>query len=191
MFKGFKLRLLLVIFIVAVTGWAMQSGNQSRDIIEPVLRYVLRDYGVDKKIANLWENMHSPQKDETLPVTTNSTLQLPCEFISIERSFGWYWNEDDKKQAFSPGVDLKVKENTLVMPVLDGQVEEITGGEDARNLLIKHNENLYSYYGGLKEILVDQGAEVNNGQVLGKSSAELHLEIRNQEGPLNPNQLFE
>ncbi|MEN6348564.1 MAG: M23 family metallopeptidase [Syntrophomonas sp.] len=191
MLKNFKLRLLLVIVITAATGLAMQTGGQSRELVEPAIKYVLRDYGMDKKLANWLENMRSRPENELLPVQGNSSLQLPCEFLSIERNFGWYWNENEKKQEFSPGVDLKVKENTLVKPVLEGRVEDISVKGDRRSLHIKHSDNMYSFYEGFNEILVEEGTEVTGNQVLGKSSERLHLEIRNQDGPLNPSQLLE
>ncbi|MDD2619169.1 MAG: M23 family metallopeptidase [Syntrophomonadaceae bacterium] len=191
MLKSFKLRLLLVIFIVAFVGLALQSGNTSRSLVEPVIKYVLTDYGVEKNIVNWIDNWRQIKSEISVPAESRSTLQIPCEYISIEKGYGWQWETNDKKQVFIPGVYLGVKDNTLVKPVLAGQVVELSNNEKGRTLLIKHNENLFSLYGGLKEILVEEGSQVEANQILGKTGENLYLEIRNREGPQNPQQLFE
>lgn len=189
MLKTFKLRLLLVIFLVAFTGWALQSGNSSRDLVEPVIKYVLTDYGVEQRIADWLQNLRT--SESAVPATSKNALQLPCEYISIEQNYGWQWQENQKKQEFSPGVLLKVKDNTLIKPVCPGQVMELSSNEDGRTVLVKHSDNLFSLYGGLKEILVEEGSKVNANQILGKTGEHFYIEIRNREGPQDPQQLFE
>lgn len=191
MLKSFKLRLLLVIFTVAFIGLALQSGNRSRDLVEPVIKYIMTDYGVEKKFANWVQNWQDSNSAGMVPAESKQVLQKPCEFLSIEQSYGWQWNQSNKKQEFFPGYYLRVKDNTLVKPVLAGQIIELSSNKDGRTLLIKHSEDLYSLYGGLKEILVEKGAKVENNHILGKTGEHLYLEIRNREGPQNPQQLFE
>jgi murein DD-endopeptidase MepM/ murein hydrolase activator NlpD len=71
-----------------------------------------------------------------------------------------------------------------------GEVQEIGRNEEGRTVLIKHNETFYSLYGGLKEVLAEENSQVNSNSVLGKSGNMLYLEIRNDDGPLNPHNLI-
>ncbi len=187
---SFRVRMLLVIVIVTLVGLSVQSGHRSKEIVEPVIKYILQDCALDRDIATFIENMHRTKEDE-VPVTADNQLQVPCEFIRIERNFGWYWNQDKNCQEFSPGVDLQVEENTDVRSILEGKVLEIKENEDGLQVFIEHGNGFYSFYGGLKEVSVAEKAVVKTSEVLGKTGKYLHFEVRNQEGPLNPQQLFE
>lgn len=190
MLGSFKVRMLLVVVIAALVGLAMQSDNRSHDLVEPVISFVLQDYQVEEKVAVYLENLRQ-EKPEELPVSGDTTLQRPCEVIEVEYPYGWYWNGDEEKQEFSPGVALKVKENTLVRPVMAGKVVSISGGGMKRVIRIRHNEDFESLYRGLQEVLVEENQMVDKGQALGKTGKSLYLELQNQEGPISPNALFE
>ena len=49
MLGSFKTRLLIVIVIVTLAGLAMQSNNGSREVVEPVIAYVMKDYQIETK----------------------------------------------------------------------------------------------------------------------------------------------
>ncbi|WP_157048880.1 hypothetical protein [Syntrophomonas palmitatica] len=104
MLGSFKIRLLLVIVIVTLAGLSVQANNESQQVVKPVLQYILKDYGFEDKmtayIDNLWDN----GKGQGVPTSGTAVLQVPCKYIKIERYYGWYWNREDKKQEFSPGV---------------------------------------------------------------------------------------
>lgn len=190
MLGSFRVRMFAVIIIVAITGFGLESGHSSRMIVEPTIRYILKDYGFNNKISLFMENIRPVSKDEKIPASGSSFLQIPCDFEAVERNYGWYYNHDKGKQEFLPGVYLKVEENTVINPILTGQVEKIDRNDEGRTILIKHDNDLYSLYGGLKEILVDNNAPVDNDTVLGKSGKLLYLEIRNSDGPINPYNLI-
>jgi len=57
MLGSFKTRLLLVIILVTVAGLAMQSNNGSREVVEPVITYVMKDYQIEKKVATFAHNI--------------------------------------------------------------------------------------------------------------------------------------
>ncbi|MDD3893695.1 MAG: M23 family metallopeptidase [Syntrophomonadaceae bacterium] len=189
MLGSFRIRMLAVIIIIFLVGICIESSQSSKKIVEPVIRYVLKDYGFDKKLSLFIENMN-PASDKTVPVNSSSILQLPCKFSAVERNYGWYYNEEQEKQEFLPGVYLKVENNTAVKPIMAGEIEEIGKNEEGRTVMIKHNDECYSLYGGLKEVLVEQNSQVDNNSVLGKSGNLLYLEIRNNDGPVNPYNLI-
>ncbi|WP_081424818.1 murein hydrolase activator EnvC family protein [Syntrophomonas wolfei] len=191
MVRSFKLRMLLVIFLVAAAGLAMQSGESSRRIAEPVIRFMLKDYGVEQKIASFIDNLRDQGRLDLVPARSSSTLALPCEYITVKKNYGWHWNSKTHKQEFSPGIYLEVNHNTAVKPILDGRVIEISSNEEGRQVLLEHNENFYSFYGGLDEVFVEEGKELVKDSLIGKTGNTLYFEIRNQDGPQDPTPLFE
>jgi len=189
MLGSFKTRLLIVIVIVTLAGLAMQSNNGSREVVEPVIAYVMKDYQIEKKAATF---IHNIRENSTLvPVSGEAAMQLPCEYLELTQKYGWYWNPEEQQQSFYPGLSLKVKENTLVRPVMAGTVEKISVDDRGRTVLLRHNDQMQSLYGGLKEVLVEENSMVDLDDTLGKCGNSLYLEMRNQDGPLNVNYLFE
>jgi murein DD-endopeptidase MepM/ murein hydrolase activator NlpD len=189
MLGSFKARMLIVIIIVTLAGLAMQSNNGSREVVEPVIAYIMKDYGIEKKVATFVHNIRENQS--IIPVSGDTTMQLPCEYLELHQKYGWYWNAEEQKQSFYPGISLKVKENTVVRPIMNGKVEEISENDEGRTILLSHDDQIYSLYVGLKEVLIEEQDKVNLDDTLGKCSNSLYLELRNQDGPLNINYLFE
>ena len=67
--------------------------------------------------------------------------------------------------------------------------ENIQSREQGREIRLRHGENLFSVYRGMQEVLVEEGA-AKYRDVLGKSRSEFYFELRNKDGPLNPEMLF-
>lgn len=191
MIGSFRMRLLVVILIAMLVGLSLQSNHSSRYVLEAVLsNYVLKDYGVEEKLALLLENTRSRMTDKEVPVLADSEMQSPCTYLTVARRYGWSWNEQSRKQEFHPGVTLIVKENTLVRPVLSGEVVEVSRQEEGRTVLIKHGEKLFSYYQGLQEVLVREAQQVDQNHILGKTGKTLYFELRDENGPMDPQSLF-
>ncbi|HAA08567.1 MAG: peptidoglycan DD-metalloendopeptidase family protein [Syntrophomonadaceae bacterium] len=191
MLGSFRIRMLVVILIVMLVGLSVQSDHSSRYVIESVLNnYVLKDYGVETKLAMLLDNTRSRISDGDVPVMSHKEMQSPCDYLTVARRYGWNWNEESRRQEFYPGVLLIVKENTLVRPVLAGEVVEVSRQEDARTILIKHSPDLFSYYQGLQEVLVRENQHIDQRQILGKTGKNLYFELRDEDGPLDPHSLF-
>jgi murein DD-endopeptidase MepM/ murein hydrolase activator NlpD len=170
----------------------MQSQHSSKKIIEPVIKYVLKDYGLEQNIAVFINNLKNPDNETVVPTTTEKQgLQVPCNYTGIEHKYGWHWDIPGKQQVFSPGIRLSVSQNSLVKPIGKGQVIEIAEDIEGRAILIKHDEDFYSFYACLEEILVEEDMVVSPDTNIGKTGESLYFEIRNQDGPLNPNILFE
>lgn len=189
MLKSFRVRLLVVIVITTMVSLGMQLNNSTREILTPVLTFMLQDYEVEKKAALLWENLGLKPTKSVIPVI-NEPFSSPCESYQVEKHYGWYWNQDTGRQEFLPGVQLVLSDNSLVKAAREGIVTEIGSKNDERTIVIKHSDNLYSYYAGLKEVLVDTNDKVKQGEVLGKSSDYLYFELRSEDGPLNPVSIF-
>ncbi len=191
MLGNFRIRMLVVIVIAALVGLSMQSEHSSKKIVEPVIGYVMKDYGVQENIARYWSKLNVKQNTETVPVSNPTTLQLPCDFADIEREYGWYWNEESKQQEFFPAVLIKVEDNSEVKPIYEGRVADISSDESGITVLIDHGGSLYSSYGGLREVLVEKGNEADQDTIIGRTSLELYFQMTSKDGPLNPNKLFQ
>ncbi len=191
MLGNFRSRMLVVIVIAALVGLSMQSEHSSKNIIEPVIKYIMRDYGFQKNIAEYFNKIIDGQKSETVPVSNSTTLQLPCEFVDIECKYGWHYNENSRQEEFFPAVLINLKENSAVKPVYEGRVADISNDERGKTVLIDHGGSLYSSYGGMKEVLVEKELQVDQDTVIGTSSQQLYFQITGKDGPLNPNKIFE
>lgn len=191
MLGSFRLRLFLVLAIVALMLTIFNSDSPVRYKVEPVLQYVMeKDYGLDDRVFSILGSRSSEDHVQPVPTSSPGVVQPPCEGAKIERHFGWYWNPTTQRQEFSPGVTLKLPGNSPVKAVLGGKVEDISTGQNSREVRIRHGEDPVSIYKGLKEVLVTEGAEVRTGDVIGKSGGELYFELHNKDGPLDPEPLF-
>lgn len=190
MLGNFKIRFLLVIVIAAMVGLIMQSGHSSKRIMEPVLHYIMyTDYDI-KEVFSPYINLPGEDRIENLPVTTGNVIKMPCNFVDIERSYGWHWSQQTGRTEFCPGIYLKVTDNTLVKPILPGMVEYVQKDQSDGKVCIKHEGNLVSIYGGLKEIMVDNNTRLAEGQALGKTGERFYFEVRSQDDPVNPQSIF-
>ena len=84
MLGSFRIRLLVVILITMLVGLSLQSDHSSRYVVEAVLsNYVLKDYGVEEKLALLVENTRSRMTDKEVPVLAESEMQTPCSYLTV------------------------------------------------------------------------------------------------------------
>ena len=191
MIHRFKLRLLGVIVLVTIIGVIMQSGHSSKQLVEPVLQYIMdNEYDVGVVLSRYIEIPGIGDLKSALPVSGGVVLRKPCDFLAIERSFGWHWSQEQQKQIFNQGIYLKVKDDTVVSPMLSGKVEEITRTAGIGTVLIKHDANLFSLYGGLKEVLVAQGSSIGEDKAIGRTGDSFYFEVRGKDGPVNPQSIF-
>jgi len=190
MVKQFKLRLLLAIFLAAIVCILMRS-TASQEKTRIVLDFMLRDYGVEERIIAWVSQWSGYDFKRPVPTVSLKNSQLPCKFLALQQSYGWYWSNEAKREVFFPGLLLTVQDNTPVRPIMDGRVVELSEGSDGRAVLIMHNQDFYSYYGGLKEVFVSKGNNITMNQVLGKSASLLYLELRGRNGPVDPQLMLE
>jgi murein DD-endopeptidase MepM/ murein hydrolase activator NlpD len=125
-----------------------------------------------------------------LSVSGGALLRQPCTFLSIESHYGWHWDQQEKKSKFNSGIQLNVVKGTEVKPMLSGQVVQITTNGDQKSVLIKHDSNLSSLYGGLQQIQVKEGSSVGEDTVIGKTGESFYFEVRGKDGPVDPQSIF-
>lgn len=191
MLGSFKLRILIVIIIVFLAGLSLQSEHSSKKMVEPVIKFVLKDYGIEENIRIYIAKFNQNQAGESKAVSSARILHRPCEYERIEQEYGWYWSEESKQQEFYPAILMKVEAKSGVRPVLDGVVADITRSRDGYVLTIDHGGGLYSLYGGLIEVMAEEGDQADADTVIAKNGTQLYFQMKSEDGPLNPNQIFE
>lgn len=191
MVRKFKLKMLGVILIVAIAGLFMQLNQSGRQFVQPALKYIMDNrYDVRAVLARYVRIPGSIDVNNLEPVSGGGLLRKPCEFLEIESHFGWHWDQQAKKNKFNPGMQFRVVKDTEVKPMLSGQVVQITVNADQKTVLIKHDSNLYSLYGGLQQLLVKEGSSVKEDTVIGKTGESFYFEVRGKDGPVNPQSIF-
>lgn len=192
MLGTFKIRMLVVIIIAGLIALVMQSGHSSKQVVEPVLAYIMgTDYELGKVISTYIHIPNGEKLKDSMPATGVKVLDTPCTFQNIDRKYGWYWNPSNRKQEFYPGIHLEVESNTEVKSMLEGQVEEIRDEEGEKVVTIRHNDEFVSVYGELKEVLVEKDSTVENKEIIGITGESLYFELRSKDGPVNPLSIFE
>jgi murein DD-endopeptidase MepM/ murein hydrolase activator NlpD len=154
----------------------------------------MRDSGIEEKALGFLDSYFDNHFISTAPVNNkNIPLQLPCQFVNILKNYGWNWDSVSNQQVFCNGILMQVNDNSPVLPIASGKVEQIIdgGNEEGFSILVKHDESFYSYYGKLNKPSVSAGDNLSLVKPIGLSSGELYLELRNQEGPIDPRTVFQ
>lgn len=191
MLRTFKLKMLAVILIIAVMGLMMQSEQYGRQYVQSALRYIMDNkYDLRAVLARYvqipgWEDLNT-----ALPVSSGVVLRKPCDFLDIELHYGWHWDQDEKKNEFNPGIQLKVIKNTEVRPILSGQVIKVASAGGQKTVLVQHESNLQSLYGGLTQVLVKEGDIIDEDTPVGRTGESFYFEVRGKDGPVNPQSIF-
>ncbi len=179
--SSFKTRLVIALILIIAVTWAYPVTGQQDGLIGSLLSYTTStDYDVSGWLKSIWE-------DQVLsPAASTSALRLPCDYIEVVRHFGWYYNARTGDQAFNPGVVLRIKSGTPVYPVLSGEVVSVSLQENGYQVVLEHSEDLTSVVRGLREVRVEEGETVDESTPLGRGGELLYLELKNQDGPINP-----
>lgn len=96
------------------------------------------------------------------------------------------------------GIDLKMNLGDTVLAVQEGQIIRAGYGYGFGNLVVvRHKNNLTTYYAHLSKFLVKTGVWVNKGEPIGLAGStgrargnHLHFEIRENEKPFDPEMVF-
>jgi murein DD-endopeptidase MepM/ murein hydrolase activator NlpD len=118
-------------------------------------------------------------------IKTETGIQLPITgYIITQGFFPWH-----------PAVDLSIKVGTPVKPIMVGTVEKVDHSkfDYGNSIIINHGSGITSLYAHLSKTLVKEGDKVTLDTILGLSGStgnstgpHLHLEIRQDEKPINP-----
>jgi murein DD-endopeptidase MepM/ murein hydrolase activator NlpD len=190
MYASFRIRLLMVIVLASVLGLIMQSNSPSKQVVEPVIKYIMKSDNNFNQVFNNLISQPGNNEIDKLPASVQTLLKAPCNYVSVEHNYGSYWSETLKREEFNPGMTFKVNDNTRVIAVLPGIVESIQKKGTDYTVRIRHAANLESVYGGLQKISVSTKHPVIMDQVIGNTGEHFYFELRNKNDPVNPQSIF-
>ena len=152
-------------------------------------------------------------EDEQPVVNTRNIISRPYlnDDIIIARHFYDYkGTEEEQKNSLiyyentyipNSGVDYQGKETFDVVSILDGKVTKVQENNLLGKIIeVTHENNLISVYQSLSETLVQEGDNVLQGQVIGKSGESnistdlgnhLHFELIHNSKNVNPEEYYD
>jgi len=136
-----------------------------------------------------------PQKKDAPEDKTDWKMKIPAKgFISSK--FGYRIDPITKRRkSFHKGIDIAAPKGTPVYAAAEGTVHtaKYVRYGYGNLIIIKHKNNLATYYGHLSKIIAQKGLKIRKGQLIGKvgstgrsTGPHLHFEVRKGKKPLNP-----
>lgn len=124
----------------------------------------------------------SPQ---IIQLTTDHSVRMPVNTLKITQGY----------TLFHRGVDFAKELNSPVYPIMAGKIEAIFYDRFAygNHIIINHGSGFKSLYGHLSRIIVQEGQEVDRGNIIGlvgstgwSTGPHLHLEVFDNDRQFNP-----
>ncbi|MGF7186169.1 murein DD-endopeptidase MepM/ murein hydrolase activator NlpD [Desulfitispora alkaliphila] len=158
---------------------------------------VIQDYLTFGWWLNSYDRMvfRSDNRDEAVPASGKVDYQLSAPVGgTIVQRFGSVKSEVEGEQYFHTGIDVEASLGAPIRAVKGGVVVSVANHEAfGRVVQIDHQNGLYSMYGHCSEILVQEGQEVERGQIVGKvgtsgstETPKLYFELRERGELVDP-----
>lgn len=155
----------------------------------PVLEAMVRDgLWLDPYERHVF-NAENPAKTKA----KEQAMSIPVSGKNV-RQFGWIQSSVTGGKTFHSGIDIETELGAPVRAALDGVVTKIETTEKlGRTIEIDHGNGITTLYGTLGEILVEEGAEVRQGEIIAKTGkmansnkGQLHFEVRERGKAVDP-----
>jgi len=131
-------------------------------------------------------------EDEVTAMNPVSEFINPATNGEIVKGFGV---QDADNSGFHYGVDLKIEKDKNIVCAATGEITEIaTNSEYGTYIVIKHNDEIFTVYAKLNEILPNVGDRIEKGQAIARVNGEdntLHFEIRRGDTYLDPTEFID
>lgn len=151
---------------------------------------------------------------DTVPVSKTESNSIVKPYTNDKVKVWKYFYDfesDSKKQVNSliyyentymqnNGVDYTYDEDFEVVSILDGEVISIEDNAIYGKIVtIKHNDNLKSVYSNVKDVIVNVGYKINQGEIFGTTASYkpdtsvkslLHFEVYYKDNAIDPENLY-
>lgn len=151
---------------------------------------------------------------DTIPVSKNESNMIIKPYTNDKvkvYSYFYDFESDTKKQLNSliyyentymqnNGVDYSNEEDFDVVSILDGEVISIEDNAIyGKVVTIKHNDNLKSVYSNVKDVLVNVGYKISQGEIFASTTSYkvdtnvkslLHFEVYYKDNVIDPENLY-
>lgn len=148
-------------------------------------------------IAEFFKGLFSIDKgtggdDSSMPSNVTKSayvLSSPITAVckgTVTSEFGERIHPITKKDGFHTGIDIANKKGIPISAAFSGSIQEVGTNEAYGNyILMRHSENLYTFYGHLDSFNVRKGMNIRRGEVIAfmgttgySTGPHLHFEIR-------------
>jgi len=199
--KLFDLRKILVCIVIIILVLFIKKVNVPfRDLTLGKIEYYLFSYSYDyNTLINAISEI--PKKAESLSVFKQIGIQrmiFPVDGGEVISTFGKRMHPILKIERMHNGIDIAQEEGTPVKAVMDGLV--ISVGQDSelgKYIRLKHEDDLETVYGHLKDIYIKQNESVKQGLIIGTVGKtglaevpHLHFEVWENNIPKDPLKLL-
>lgn len=190
-----------VVFIAALTSsWNVSWGGRLLEGLRFVIRWQ-HDFGsLYDRAVPAFNSIRNSLGLERLSGETGDRGQAPAlpgvaplRAGTLQSGFGLRLDPATGQEQMHYGIDLAAARGSAVTAVLPGKVREISESEGALTIVLEHDEEWQSIYGGLDKSQVTEGDTVKRGQLLGTLGEarlwelpHLDFELRWRERPVEP-----
>lgn len=193
--KGFCWRLAVALLIFVMIFGISALGGASGQTVRSCVNYLLTENydlsGFKKTLFQWAPDLPTlgikPKRNLDVEVSTPGKLpDLPVSG-KLVRGFGWQKDESNWP-CFYDNIELAVAKGALVRAVLPGKVVRVgTDKNLGKFVVIEHNHDCATLYGGLGEIGVKPGQDVVQGQVIGTTADTLfYFQLREGDRLVDP-----
>jgi len=169
---------------ILTTEWNFQPAIQK--VVQIGLQMVNENYP-------FYDDLLAQSRETLSRDNTNGEFLIPVSG-KVVRGFGWSADPVDGLERFHPGIDIKVSPGSSVKASREGKVARL--GKDpslGHFVLLDHGAGAYTMYAGLAPVKIEQGANVEKGQIIGEIGTEgdipeggLHFELRENNKLVDP-----
>lgn len=188
--------------LLTVVVWYQNVDNQ----IDDVAKEVEDDYV---------PNMHDDDKDSEAVMDQQETIKMPIEENEkaeiVTKFYDYEAKEEEQQEGLilyndryyqSTGIGIKKEDDSTfdVVASLSGEVVEVKEDPLLGNVVVlKHEEDVKTYYASLGDVEVDAGDELKQGETIGVSGKNLftkedgvhvHFELRKDGTEVDPEKYF-
>lgn len=155
-------------------------------------------HDLTKNSGSISESEGSGGVDEITNISQNdfvlTTKIFPPSTGVVTSGFGERIHPITKTEGFHTGIDIASKLNTPIYCAFNGVVYECGNNEIYGNyIIIKHSENLFTFYGHCNSVRAREGMRMRRGEVIAQMGStgystgpHLHFEIRINGKRVNP-----
>ncbi len=206
----------IALLLFGLVSFVVASGQPYLPLVERVVRHgaeadytyqdivdwaaSVRDWHIPTSWSEFIEVIRSWRSS---PVSGNGSGAQEWSIIwpasgAITSSFGWRTHPIYNDLRYHTGVDIGAPADTAVVAARSGKVVDVDQSEMWGNfVLLRHDEQNVTFYAHLAKVVVTEGQDLAQGQILGTvgatgqaSSAHLHFEMREKDLPVDPEPLL-
>ena len=154
-----------------------------------------------KPIVSVKAASRSAAKSTKKPVGSKIQESPSTNSVSYSKDLRWQWPvkgeivEDYNPKQLRKGLSIKTVSGSMVRPAAPGIVVYVGDGLRGygKLIIIKHSDMLLSAYAHNEKILVKEGQQVKNTEIISKLGYKgtLYFEIREDGYPVNPKKYVE